>query len=53
MVSALIFGLIDKSKVSDKFKIMAVDMYTKALRDRGYDITIFSEKFKEKYNEEE
>lgn len=53
MTAAIILGLIDKSKVKDSFKIMAIDMYTKSLRERGFDLTAYAEKYKQKYNVED
>ena len=52
MVSAIIFGLIDKGKFPNQFKIMAIDRYTDSLKRRGFDMSKFAENFKKKYDGE-
>jgi hypothetical protein len=50
MISAIIFGLIDKGRFNDATKITAIDRYTDALKRRWFDMTKFATKFKQRYN---
>ena len=50
MVSAIIFGLIDKGKFPNQFKILAIDRYTKSLKAGGFDMSKYATEFKKKYD---
>lgn len=50
-VSAIILGMIDKSKWSVPVKVMVIDRYTASLKKAGFDMTKFSTEFKKKYDE--